>query len=94
MIHNHLPNSARKILVLMFLIENKFMLASLQIENCKNKRGYLSNKGCLSCTLINTFNDAECGWLLLAELFHSTQKYQYITIVIDNLYFEESHRSK
>lgn len=73
------------------------MLASLQIENCKNKRGYLSYKGCLSCTLMNTFNDAECGVTSGRIVSFHTEvsgNDQYITIVIDNLFFEESHRSK
>lgn len=39
-IHKNLPNSARKILMLMFLKENKNILASVNIENRENKRAF------------------------------------------------------
>lgn len=68
-LHKHLPNSAKQILLLMFLKDNKNILSSLNIENCKNKRGYLFYKKCLSHILINTFSNAATGWLLLAGFF-------------------------
>ncbi|VDI82798.1 Hypothetical predicted protein [Mytilus galloprovincialis] len=82
MIHKHLPNSARKILILMFLKMNKNILATFHIVNSKNKRVYLRYKECLSRILINTFYDAEAGWLLLAAFFYSTQNYRTMSCIL------------
>ncbi|XP_052081082.1 uncharacterized protein LOC127719084 [Mytilus californianus] len=82
MIHKHLPNSARKILISIFLKDNKNILTSLHIVNCKNKREYLGYRECLSRMLINTFYDAESGWLLLAAFFYSTQKYNDMSCIL------------
>lgn len=66
----------------MFLKDNKNILSSLNIENCKNKRGYLFYKKCLSHILINTFSNAATGWLLFAGFFYSIDQYVEMSRVL------------
>lgn len=82
MMHNSLPNAAKKILTVFFLKENKIILTSLDILNDENKRCYPCYKICLSRILINTFYDAVFGWLLLAAFFYSTQEYKKVPSVL------------
>ncbi|CAC5384555.1 unnamed protein product [Mytilus coruscus] len=83
MIHKHLSNSAKKVLILMFLQDNKNILASLIIVNRSNKRSYLGYKECLSRILIETFFEAESGWLFLAAFCYSTQHYDEMSCILE-----------
>ncbi|CAC5416189.1 unnamed protein product [Mytilus coruscus] len=82
MLRKHLPNSARKMLTVMFLKGNKMILTSIDVLNGKNKCSYLHYKECLSRILINTFYDDVFGWLLLAAYFYSTQEYHKMSQIL------------
>lgn len=83
MIHKHLPNSAKKVLILMFLTDYKNVLASLNIVNRSNTLNYLGYKKGVSRILIETFFEAESGWLFLAAFFYSTQHYDKMACILD-----------
>ncbi|XP_052080392.1 uncharacterized protein LOC127718416 [Mytilus californianus] len=82
MLRKHLPNSARKMLAVMFLKGNKMILTSMDVLNGKNKCSYLHYKECLSRVLINTFYDDVFGWLLLAAYFYSTQEFDKMSQIL------------
>lgn len=83
MIQKHLPNSAKKLLIFMFLTDNKNVLASLYIVNRSNKLNYLGYKKGVSRILMETFFEAESGWLFLAACFYSTQQYDKMACILD-----------
>lgn len=82
-IHKRLPNSARNLCALIFLVENKRILNSVETSNDKNKCYYYQYKRFVAHGLMNTFYRAGYGWLLLAAFFYSKQEYKHMFPILE-----------